>query len=540
MAIYLRSTVFNTLDVDPGATEYSPGGGNAAFSINTSDNFQLEGAGCAAERLDNSSLNKGFGSSTDANVDLSETNTHACYWFGTSVWPGVSSFSALIYAGAEGTVSVPSTYFPATFGYIPIWVDTTQFDGVVTNYNSSAVEAIGAQLTVGEAGSGNARNTFFDMSSFCLGQTDVGVYSIDGSTTIENLRTEEQGSGVNEGFFGLLVFKDGIDYIYSRLVIGENATAGTASSTTFSANDKTFVFVDQPGISSTFLGWNVNLGSTGSFSLSNCNYQSSSPSSATYRPDLIFSGTTASASITSCALLGLRQLTLTSSCTIDGGTTDSAALTQNGAVIKNTDIRPRSASGVAMITDGTFGTTTGINNCNVINQGSGHAFEFTSTTYTADSEITFTDIVFDNTTFGNDGDDNAAILNTSGFEITVNLIGASSDNPPTVKNVGAGSSVVRVVAYTLTVKNIQSGSKVRIYSTDTTTNLREPLFEDDNVDDNTVAGEIEFTYSSALAGSTVLLIVSNLNFQFYRQEIVLPAESSPLQIFQLTERNYIA
>lgn len=553
MAIYLRSTVFNTLDVGPGTTEYSPGGGNAAFSINTTDNFQLEGAGCAAERLDNSSLNKGFGSSTNANVDLSETNTHACYWFGTSVWNAVSSYSALIYAGGEGTVSVPSTYFPGTFGYIPIWVDTTQFDGVVTNYDSTAVEAIGAQITVGEAGSGNARNTFFDMSSYCLGQTDVGVYSIDGSTTIENLRTEETGDGVNEGYFGLLVFKDGVDYIYSRLVIGENATAGTASATTFSASDKTFIFVDQPGISTTFLGWTVNLGATGSFSLTNCNYQSSSVSSASRRPDLIFSGTTASASLNSCAILGARQVTLTSSCTVDGGTFDAVSTTQAGAEIKNCVIRPRSASGVAMITDATFGSTSGIHDCTITNVGSGHAFEFTAADYTGSpNTITFTNIEFSNSTFGANGSANAAIRNTSGQPITINLSGTS--NTPTVTNVGAGSSITFVNSKTLTVTNIQPNTELRIYSyTDIEspgTYVEEAGVElaaspptsstfDSIVEESDGTITATYTYDASGGNIPVRVVAHNTAYNYFSTDInLLASENTSLQLFQISDRNY--
>lgn len=165
-----------------------------------------------------------------------------------------------------------------------------------------------------------------------------------------------------------------------------------------------------------------------------------------------------------------------------------------------------------------------IQNTSFIANTTGAAIEI-DTDHGADGEENFTNLTFSGNTFD--------VNNTTGASLDINLTDSNAST-------SAGSVVNFVAAYTLTVKNIQSGSKVRIYSTDTTTNLREPLFEDDNVDDNTVAGEVEFTYNSALAGSTVLLIVSNLNFQFYRQEIVLPAESSPLQIFQLTERNYIA
>jgi len=552
MAFGTRTTVFNNMDADNvGTLEYTPGGGNT-IDVNVADGFELQGTGCIETRFDNeNNFIQAVGASNNASRNLSSSGSATLYWLNTSVGSTLTSYDVLIHDGSNNGIVNLGSFYPATGGYTPIWCDVPSLSGSITTSN---VEAIGFRVSNNDAGSGNKPNTFLDNFITFVG-SQVSPFYINGTTdnTIAFIRATE--SNKTNGYKGLLVTQAGADLFYCRLTIGEGATAGTAIATTFSESDKTFIHVDQAAIDTAWLGWTVNLGNASTtFSMTNCNFQSSAVSIATNRPDLIFTGTTGTATISSCALLGLRLITMNSSVEITGGTVDAIALTLGGGSIENADIRPRSASAVAMITDAAFGTTTGINNCNIINVGSGHAFEFTATTYTADTSITFTNIVFDNTTFGANGSTSAAIRNTSGFEITVALNGTS--NTPTVTNVGAGSSVVFVAAKALVIDNIEDETELRVYSY---TDLNNPLTYTELVgaervgatpDSSTFdsiaadpvnAGKYKVTSSYDTSGGdiNVVIVAHNLNFEFFRVQKVLTASAdTTISLFQSSDRQY--
>jgi len=551
MAFGTRTQVFNNLDATVGANEYSPGGGNAAIAINDADGFELQGVGCGEFRIDNeNNLIKAFGASAGGTVDVSSAGSCVLYWFNTSVGATLTSFDGLVYDGAnEGIINL-GNFYPPTGGYTPIWIDMDQFSGTVT---TSSLEAIGFRISNTDSGSGNKPNSQVDNSRYFVGSQEEPFF-LNGTTdnTITFIRSQE--SNKTSGYNGLLVAQAGVDIFYATLIIGEGTTANTAVATTFSEVDKTFVFADQSAIRQDWLGWVVNLGNAStSFSLANCNFQSSNVSAATARPCLSFLSNAGTASIESCAVLGLKELNLQSSVTIDGGTVDSVSMTQNGAVLKNLDLRPRGVAGVAMVTDATFGVTTGINNCNVINQGAGHAFEFTSTQYPTDDEITFTNLVFDNSTFGViDGGSSSAIRNSSGNTITVNLTGTS--NTPTVTNVGVGSSTVFVASKTLTVNNIEADTELRLYSY---TDLADPNTYTELAGIESVGtatgGDSGFTtpilangvYSTTFSYNTsagdipVVLVAHNLDFEFFRETLTLGAsENTSFTVFQIEDRQY--
>lgn len=551
MAFGTRVVSFNSLDSSVG-TEYSPGGGNAPIALNNSDGYELEGTGCGEFRID-SEVNtiKGWTQNPASSVDLSSSGSAAIYWFNTSVGATLTDYDFLMYDGTtDGLVNIGTGFYPGSGGYIPIWCDASQLSATIT---LTAVTTLGFRISNGNAGSGNKVNSFVDSSSYFQG-TQVSPFFLNGTTdnTLAFVRSTETNK--TGGFRGLLTTSSGIDFFYSRLTVGEGATAGTAVATTFSASDNTIIFVDQPGITSTWLGWSVNLGNASTtFSLSNSNFQSSNVSGATNRPDLVFSGTAGTATITDCAVLGLRDITFTSACSVNGGTLDGLSLTQATAEIKNAELRARTAAGVAFITDGSFGTT-GIHDCTIIQKGSGHAFELTSTTYTTTTTIAFEDIIFDtDEAFGANGTTSAAIHNSSGQAITININGLST--APTVRNTN-GSTTTIVQTKTLSIANIEEDTELRVY---TYTDLNDPttyteLVGAENIaatptsstfatvaaDSNNAGNFIAtFLYDSSGGALPVVVVAHNLNFEFFRiQETLSDIANTNISLFQSSDRQY--
>jgi len=551
MAFGSRSVSFNSLD-STGWDEYSPGGGNAPIATNNADGYELEGTGCGEFRIDSETNTiKGWSQNPASSVDLSSSGSAAIYWFNTSVGATLTDYDFLMYDGTtDGLVNIGAGFYPGSGGYVPIWCDANQLSATIT---LSAVTTLGFRINNGNAGSGNKVNSFVDSSWYFQG-SQVSPFYLDGTTnnTLSFIRTTETAK--TGGFKGLLTSGGGVDFFYARLTIGEGATAGTAVATTFNESDSTLIFVDQAGITSTWLGWSVNLNNAStSFSLSNSNFQSSSVASATNRPDLVFSGTTGTATITDCAILGLRELTLTSACTIDGGTIDGLSVTQGSAEIKNSEIRARTAAGVALIDDGSF-STGGIHDCLFIQKGSGHAIELTSATYTTTSSIDFENIVFDSTeSFGADGTTSAAVDNSSGQAITINANGASTI--PTIRNTN-GSTTTVVQTKTLSISNIEEDTELRIYSY---TDVNDPTTYTELVGaENIATSPTSSTFTTVVADTVntgnfvatflydvsggaipIVLVAHNLNFEFFRiQETLSGTENTSISLFQSSDRQY--
>ena len=549
MAVTIRGGTFSGVNTTDTVTLDDIGGGQGAT---TDVNVVKEGNQSAARRVDNETDGFLVSEGSGGSINLSTGTPRIGVWVGSIAWNLITRLEVVI---ADGTNNnnrdfhiINSNNYPSSGArFVPCWVDVSRTADTDNALNEAAISFVGAQIIIGNV-AGSLKTLYVDKISF----TDSSgfKYALNGTTSIGELRTTEDTQ-----LTGILEAEAGVTFFYGKVQLGEAATIGTSVATTFTAEDETFIFVDQDTIGTDFLGWDVNLGSTGSFSMINCNFQASSVSGATNRPNLTFTNTTATASIESCALLGLDLIQLNSSCTITGGTVDCLELTQGGATITQADVRPRTAAGIAMCDDPTFGVTTGFNNCNFINQGSGHAFEFTSAQFPTDDEITFTNLVFDNSTFGSiDGGANSAIRNSSGNTITVNLTGTS--NTPTVTNVGAGSSTVFVASKTLTVNNLEVDTELRLYSY---TDINDPntyteLAGIERVGTVT-AGDSGFStpiladgvYSTTLSYNTgagnipVVLVAHALNFEFFREGFTLLAsENTSFTVFQVNDRQYDA
>lgn len=473
-------------NVDTVTSNYTPGQGAEGLQ----SDIKLQGTQSFEKRVDNASRAVGVspdgtGSPTSP-VNLS--NRHVCIFYLTLTPDILNNLSVLVYDGTtEETHCVVDTEnviitdgseytFPQTGGWVPFWADVDRTGETAGDLSGSgptnvtSVTHLGHFSSVGNIGGGNLANTYLDAirySNSDAGDVVPALYSITGTTTntIEDLRTAEQNT--TTGYRGLLVNRDGVDFFFGRLLIGRTADAGTITATTFSVTDESFFFVSQRTMQSNWLGWTVNLGNAStSFSMTNCNFQSDRVSDAPVRPDLtIFSGA-GTATITDCAILGLRTIAF-GGATMTGGSLDSIAITsQAGSTLTNVNITSRAASASAMGTNLTFGTGTGtISNCTVKPAGTsfGHFVEFNTAGSHDFTNLTFEDEYLGVTTgsITAAGNNNACVHNSSGGTVTINVLGGSI---PTVRN-SNGSTTVINVNVTVTVSGLLGNSEIKVLPT---------------------------------------------------------------------------
>lgn len=508
-------------NVETVTSDYTPGQGAEGLQ----SDIKLQGTNAWEKRVDNASRAVGVspdgtGSPTSP-VDLS--TRHVCIFYLTLTPDILQDLSVLVYDGTtEETHCVVDTSeprviitdgseytFPQTGGWIPFWADVDRTGETAGNLSGSgattttAVTHLGHYSSIGNIGGGNLANTYLDAirySNSDTGDVTPALYAITGTTTntIEDLRTAEQNT--TTGYRGLLVSRDGVDFFFGRLLIGRTADAGTVTATTFSVTDESFFFVAQRTMQSNWLGWTIDLGNASTaFSMTNCNFQTDRVTDAPVRPDLIFTGNSGTATITDCAILGLRSFNLTSAVTMTGGSLDSIAMNQSGT-ISNVKITSRAASASAMGTNFTFGSGTGtISNCTVKPAGTsfGHFVEFNTT-----GTRTFNNMIFEDEYLGVTtgditavGNNNACVHNSSGGLVTIDVIGGSI---PTVRNTNGSTTRINVNVQ-VTISGVLGNSEIKVlptsgspYSGNTLNDTLSIATETVSADTNTGDGSLNF------------------------------------------------
>ena len=495
MALTLLTTLWNRIDSAP-ASDISNGNGFGGFEneIFLQGTFGTGGSG--GRKVDNNTRAYGVGpSSLTAPFDL--TNRHYCVYIGSTIWAGLTEVSGYNVdngggGGTEGTHAYIDTGGslitdgtgadrPSNNGFILLWVDPSRTEDGSTSGAPDITNTnfLGASWSGGNVGGGNNPNCFIDSLFISSTATQPGGYAFTGTATatpIEDLSSTE-GNG-STGYQGTLFESDGVYYFYARWYIGRTSEAAGTTATTFSESDRTIVFVSQRTVVDDWSGWTIDLGNASTaFSLTNSNYQNSivgdsggGTADPTKRPDLQFIGTAGSATITNCAILGLRLADFTSAVTMTGGSLDVKDLNQNGATINGVDITSRVASGTALGTqaDFTFGTGTGtLENCLIKQPGNnsyGHFVEFTSGA--AGQSFDFNNLTFEGQYLGVTtgtitaaGTADACIHNSSGGTVTINILDGSI---PTVRNTN-GSTTVLVQSFTISVTGVLGNSEVRVY-----------------------------------------------------------------------------
>ena len=536
---------YNTVDTTDTVTISNIGGGQGA---GTDQDLFLQGDQAVSRRIDNSSLGWTVSTGAGGSANLSATGTHLVLWMGSITWSLVNNFQVVITSGnnQDAYHDVPSAQFPLTQGgFIPVWVDVTRTaDGAVTNTPTlSSVNGVGIYAVMGNT-AGNLKNVQADASFY-----GTAGYSLTGTSNIGQVLTAEENTST--GLKGVLQEKSGIYFCQARLIIGaSDAAAATPVATTYSDSNITVIFPNQPLVATDFMGQTINLGNASTtYSLTGSTVGAGNPTGASTRPDLIFTGTSGSATLTNCTLLGMRTVDFTSTCTFDGGILDTVNLTQGGSEIKNCEIRTRTATQVAVVNDATFGISTGIHDVTFKQEGNGHAIEFTS-----GSAVTLTNVEFSG--YGADGSNSAAIYNNTGGALAITVSGGNSANY-TIRN-GSGASTSLIASKNLTIDNIQPDTEVRVYSytdiTDPTTYTElvgmelassppdtstfDSVVSYTDTDNNTKFRAI-YSYNTATEAGGVRIVAVNIDYNYFKTDITLSSsQDTTVSLFQIADRNY--
>jgi hypothetical protein len=172
-----------------------------------------------------------------------------------------------------------------------------------------------------------------------------------------------------------------------------------------------------------------------------------------------------------------------------------------------------------------------LNGTEFTSAGTGHAIELGPNT---PDEITLAGVLF--TGYGgtpgsnpteNSGSTDAAILNNSGKEITINITNAGTT--PAVRNLGTGSTTVIVAGQvTLTLTGLTAGSEVRIYDAGTTDELA-----------GIESSGTTFGYTYTFASQSVDIVVLHLTKLYFRlEDFALASTDASLPIAQQNDRQY--
>ena len=362
-------------------------------------------------------------------ADFGDLN--ATFGVGLGIGSANNAFYEYNVAGSGANRSVFNTY-PAQGGYLIVAVNpsiSAWREGTGTgNPSLSAVDWFGVRAEF-VAGGAKSENVAMDAIDVGRGLLLVGGDGVSADGTFIDFLTTDQDTIANR--WGVV---DGLAPIVNCRGL---LTIGSTTENDFDDSTSIVLFVDGyhgPGD----VGVKVDLSNASSVINVGCQLigLGSSTTSDT-RPDFTVSGTTGACTV-AATIQNHRNVVLTSATTVDGADIEADDIAVSSAEIKNSIIRPVTASGVAMINDAAFGTTSGIHDTEFVQGGSGHAIELVS-----GSSFTFTNIDFSgfSGTLGsnptaNSGDNAAAIYNNTGGAVTITISGGSNFS---VRN-GAGST----------------------------------------------------------------------------------------------------
>jgi len=411
-------------DVEGTLTTVSIGGGPGA-GANT-DIF-LQAAQSVGRRLSNVTLS-GYWLNDGATNDLSAADVHV------GVWVFVTHYGALtalqIWLG-DSTVNydqhaLPLAGYPTLGGWVRIWVDVSRTPTATggTGSGEAAVQYFGLVVSLPTVG-GNAANVIMD----AVDRTTTGLL-LTGTSGLWSDFVTADANATNQ--YGVLRSFNGVLFCLARL------TLGSASSLVFNDTGFVIVFPDQSLVASTFMGVTVDL----QHASTNIDWANGVIRSAgTKQGDLIVTGTSGDFDATGMTLANLRQITLTSVCSLLLSSISACdKLTQGGGLIDGCAISgSTTADGEAFLVSS---NPANIKRC-TFTFSDGHAIEITAAgTYTFDANKF--------TGFGAGATNDAAIYNNSGGSVTLNIV--NGGDTPTIRNgAGASTTVNNPVNLTVTV-----------------------------------------------------------------------------------------
>ena len=433
-------------------------------------------------------------------------------------------------------------------------IDPTSAGSIADNgtYNSSTVNLIG--IYYGGNGSSRAENIFVDSIQCAKGLIITGTETTAGEGWQEVI---DYCTDYSNRAWGVVQERDGIAYVFGNITVG-----GTVA-TTFTNSGRVIKYGNyeywtgtgttfQSSISDGFHGLTitdngtavtqfvdgVEVGTAGS-GRSGSVYIGSNGSNTTFS----LRGTTAT-SYTSFYNTNFTNITGGISGSTDWG--DSAndelysctfsgcgQVAPNGSVpIRNCFFTETSSTAGCLL----WTANIDIQDVSFIANTTGAAIEI-STDHGADGEETFLDLSFSGNTFD--------VNNTTGASLNVNLNGTSNATTST------GSTVNYIASATLTIENIVDTSEVRIVDRDTNPDTILAGVESvgttpSGVDGVTVSSDpnnagrfvVEYIYSQSDAPINSRIVVMNLDYVHFSQNLTLPTTGQSLFVSQRLDRNF--
>jgi len=246
-----------------------------------------------------------------------------------------------------------------------------------------------------------------------------------------------------------------------------------------------------------------------------------SPSSNASRGDLVVVDN-ADVNFESCTFTDIGYFTFQSNSTVNSCIFRRCGLVTRGnaALTSCTFDRTNDTVKALTIADPSNSLTSFVFN----SSGTKHAIEITQT-----GTYTFTNCTFSGYASSNGSTGNETIYNNSGGLVTINHSGTSGNL--TYKNEGSSTTTLVGNTRTLTLTNIMSGSEIRIYLHDTTTEV--------SGNDDVTVGYHEYSYQF-VSNTYVDIVVHHEQYIYYRIDNYLLADSnSSLPIAQQYDRQYL-
>lgn len=497
-------TLFN--DIEGALTQNSIGGG-AGATANT-DIF-IQSTQSLARRADNAT-NTGFMIDDGGSNDLSAANQHIGGWIWVTHRSALTALNIRI-ASNSGIANydqhtVPLAEYPQTGGWFRVWIDISRTPDSTggTALDEATVRHFGPVISINDVG-GNAQNLALDAIHYgTKGLTATGTSGLWSDFTTADETTANR--------YGVVYTNAGIIYCLSRL------TLGTASSLVFNDSNFVIVFPSQSLVASDYMGITCDLQNAST----NIDFSGGIIKSAgSVKGDLIVTGTGGTFDAINCTFNNLRVLTFTSKVTATKNTFISCGLiTQSSSIIDECSITNATSTAAILSND-----PSKITDCVFTSSGTGHGVELnTAGTYN------FIGNIFSGYAATNGSTGNEAVYNNSGGAITLNISGGGST--PSIRN-GAGASTTVNNNISVTLTGMKDNTEVRVYTTETTTELAGVENATDGSADNR-----SFTFSLT-SGTIVDIVIHSVSYKTLRIDaFTMPTSDSSIPISQEVDRNY--
>ena len=404
-------------DVEGSLTLTSIGGG-AGGSANAE--IVIQGAQSAGRKQSNSA-DHGFWL-TVTSADVSGAGVHAGIWINHVHYGVLTKLAARLGSDTSNYEehAFPLAAYPSTGGWVRFWFNVGRTPEASGGTLSKAALTQVAVLASLPAVSGNAPNLIMDAQDFTTG----GLLLTGTAGVFQDFVSADEGNGTNK--YGVVTTNAGVIFCLARL------TLGSASSLVLNDSSFVIVFPNQSTVASSFMGISVDL----QHASTDVDWSNGVVKSAgAVKGDLVVTGISGAFDVADTTLSGLRVITLTSACALNGCLISGCGLINAaGAALLGCTVTGATGP-VALLWDTATNTNSKLDDTTFVSGGTGHAIELGPNT---PATIALSGVGFSG--YGADDTTDAAIYNNSGKAIEISILGGG--DVPTVRNGPDASTVV--------------------------------------------------------------------------------------------------